>query len=133
MDLVPTVRAVGILVLTMVWMQMGLREIWENQAFVDGHCHRPFTNRFIGGYCLVHGAAADYTSIKNLVHTFCFAGIWSIVVTAVLVIAFNQMLISMGVDVVTSSLQKSPAPTPGEKDKLGYSIAKIIPDLAGSD
>lgn len=109
-DLVPTVRAVGILVLTMVWMQMGIREIWENQAFVDGHCHRPHTNRFIGGYCLVHSAAADYTSIKNLVHTFCLASIWSIVVTAILVIAFNQVLISMGVDVVTSSLQKTTAP-----------------------
>lgn len=127
-ELVPTVRAVGILVLTLVWVQMGVREIWENQAFVDGYCHRPYNNRFIGGYCAVHSAAADYTSIKNLLHTFCLAGIWPMVITAVLVVAANQMLISMGIDVVASAVHKATTPPPMYRPSVVSKGAKVLED-----
>jgi hypothetical protein len=128
----PTAKAVGILVLTLVWIQMGLREIWENQAFVDGHCYRPHNNRFIGGYCAFHTAAADYTSVKNLVHTFCLAGIWPMVITAMLIVSFNQMLISMGVDVVVNATkwdepeELSKKPDPPIVGGPAWSINSII-------
>lgn len=75
--------------LTLMWVQMGMRELWENQAFVEDYCDGHYRNRFIQGYCTMHKAAADYSSVHNLLYTFCFASTTSLVTTSVLLAYFN--------------------------------------------
>ena len=86
------IKSAAILGLTLMWVQMGMRELWENQAFVDDYCDGQYSNKFIQGYCIVHAAAADYSSINNLLYTFCFASTTSIVTTSFLLAYFNARM-----------------------------------------
>ena len=81
-----------IVLLSLIWLQAGVREIWENQAFVDDYCYGNYKNRFIQGYCAFHTAAADYTSLQNLLLTFCFASKTALCISAFLIAVVNARL-----------------------------------------
>jgi hypothetical protein len=91
----PHLKAFFILLLTLVNIQTGMYEILENRAFVDAHCTGDSlkTDKFIPGYCEFHRKWADHTSLKTIVHSFCFAGIWQFIITVVLIIAMNDWLL----------------------------------------
>lgn len=83
------IKSALVLGLTLMWAQLGLRELWENQAFVEDYCDGDYGNRFIQGYCAIHTAAADYTSIHNLFYTFCFSSTTALCSTIILLLYFN--------------------------------------------
>lgn len=95
-QLIPALKACFIVFLTICLIQLGIYEIWENQAFVDNHCsgERASSDRFIVNYCAFHRQWADWTSLKTLLHTFCFAGVWPMAITATLVVAVNEAILT---------------------------------------
>lgn len=90
------VRAGVVIFLTLVWIQMGVRTLYHNSQFVHYHCNHGMetTDPFIGGYCIFHKKWSDWSSFHTLLVTFCGAGIYQMALTAILLLAINEMCIT---------------------------------------
>lgn len=96
MIVIPHVRATFIVFLTLLWVQAGVREMMEHWYFVDDHCYgeQATSGKYIMSYCLLHRRWGDWTSISALMHGFCLAGRQSMLVSAMLVLALQEALVS---------------------------------------